>query len=76
LELAPKVGRFREGTRASGRSDSACPEGGTGCRIGFAALRLSGKRLPIPAMAVRITGSMTACLSARLHVCPFARLPA
>jgi hypothetical protein len=37
---------------------------------------LSGKRLPILAMAPRVTGSMIARLSAWLHVCLFARLPA
>ena len=37
LELAPREGRFREGVRASGRSSSAGPESGIGCRIGFAA---------------------------------------
>jgi hypothetical protein len=43
------------------------------CRIGFAALCLSGKQLPILAMAPRVTGSMIARLSAWLHVCLFAR---
>jgi hypothetical protein len=69
LELAPRAGRFLEVARASGRSGSACPESGTGCQIGLAALRLSGKPWPILAMVPRITGSMIARLSARLHVC-------
>ena len=73
LELAPGAGRFREGARANGRSGSACPESGTGCRPLFAALRLSGKRLPILAMAPRVAGRMIARLSAWLHVCQFAR---
>ena len=64
LELAPRAGRFRECDRDSGRSGSACPESGTGCRIGFAALCLSGKQLPILTMAPRVTGSMIARLSA------------
>ncbi|WP_216824715.1 hypothetical protein [Paragemmobacter aquarius] len=72
-ELAPRAGRFREVARASGRSGSACPESGTVCRIGFAAHRLSGKRLPILGMTARITGSMDARLLAWLHVCLFAR---
>jgi hypothetical protein len=72
LELAPRAGRFREAVSVSGRSGSACPESGTVCRIGFAALCLSGKARPILAMAPRITGSMIARLSAWLHVCLFA----
>jgi hypothetical protein len=70
LELAPRAGRFREVVRASGRSGSACPESGTGCRIGFAALRLSGKPWPILAMAPRITGSMPpACRRGCMSAC-------
>lgn len=69
LELAPRAGRFREVACASGRSSSACPESGTGCRIGFAALRLSGKLRPIPPMVPRMPGSMATCLAASLHVC-------
>lgn len=61
-ELAPRAGRFRAVVRVSGRSGSACPESGPGCRIGFAALRLSGKPWPILWMVVRIAGSMTARL--------------
>jgi hypothetical protein len=76
LELAPRAGRFREAASVSGRSGSACPENGTVCRIGFAALRLSGKPWPILAMAPRVTGSMIASLLAWLHVCPFAWWPA
>jgi hypothetical protein len=37
---------------------------------------LFGKQLSILAMAPRVTGSMIARLSAWLHVCLFARLPA
>jgi hypothetical protein len=37
---------------------------------------LSGKLRPILAMDARITGSMIARLSAWLHVCLFAQLPA
>lgn len=73
LELAPRAGRFREVVSASGRSGSGLPALGMPCRIGFAALCLSGKQLPILAMAPRVTGSMIARLSAWLHVCLFAR---
>jgi len=69
LELAPRAGRFRESDRDSGRSGSICPESGTVCRIGFAALRLSGKQLPILAMVPHPLGGMIARLSAWLHVC-------
>jgi hypothetical protein len=68
LELAPRAGRFRAVVSDSGRSGSTCPENGTGCRIGFAAVRLSGKPWLILAMVARMPGSMTARLSARQHV--------
>jgi hypothetical protein len=69
LELAPRAGRFHEAVSVSGRSGSACSESGTVCRIGFAALRLSGKQLPILAMVPHPLGGMNARLLAWLHVC-------
>ncbi|MEF3045741.1 hypothetical protein V3C85_00900 [Tabrizicola sp. L79] len=72
MELAPRAGQFHEVARTSGRSGSGLPTLGVPCRIGFAALRLSGKPWPILAMAPRVTGSMAARLSAWLHVCLFA----